>query len=288
MPDLPSPEPIAQPIPQLRAALHDLGAWTRYFRDAEIPVLSSTSAALEELRAIEDEVDANMLATAIQDDPLMTLKLMAQVAVRRRTGTETESVTTSLVMMGISPFFRAFGPQRTIEQWLEQQPLALEGLQRVLQRAARGAHFALGFAVHRGHPDAEVIHQAALLHDFTEMLLWCHAPTLMLQIRDAQRADPTLRSAAIQQRVLGIVLDDLRLSLMKLRHLPELLIRISDPHHLAHADVQNVILAVRLARHTMAGWDNAALPDDIDDIAKLLNASPRAALAFVHKIDHPL
>ena len=288
MADLPAPETAPAPITHLGAALGDLGAWIRYFRDAEIPVLARTSATLEEMRAVEDDVDANMLAAAIQDDPLMTLKLMAQVAARRRDGTETESVTTSLVMLGISPFFRAFGLQPTVEQWLQQEPLALEGVQHVLQRAARGAHFALGFAVHRGNPDAEAIHQAALLHDFTEILMWCHAPSLMLQIRDAQRADPTLRSATIQHAVLGIDLNELRLSLMKLWHLPELLIRISDPHHLAQTDVQNVILAVRLARHTMAGWDNAALPDDIDDIARLLNASPRAALAFVHKIDHPL
>ena len=48
----------------------------------------------------------------------------------------------------------------------------------------------------------------------------------------------------------------------------------------------NVVLAVRLARHTQLGWENAALPDDIEDIAKLLNASPRVALAYVRKIDH--
>jgi hypothetical protein len=52
--------------------------------------------------------------------------------------------------------------------------------------------------------------------------------------------------------------------------------------------VRNVVLAVRLARHSMHGWDNPAIPDDINDIALLLNASPRVALAFVHKIDRPL
>jgi len=49
--------------------------------------------------------------------------------------------------------------------------------------------------------------------------------------------------------------------------------------------VRNVVLAVRLARHSAHGWDNPALPDDMDDIAQLLNASPRVALAFLHKID---
>jgi hypothetical protein len=77
----------------------------------------------------------------------------------------------------------------------------------------------------------------------------------------------------------------LRQALMQDWRLPELLVHISDGKHPDHPSVRNVLLAVRLARHTMLGWDNAALPDDIDDIANLLNVSPRIALAFVHKID---
>jgi HD-like signal output (HDOD) protein len=290
MADLPSAEPISQAVtaPYLSAALRDLASWTRYFRDAEIPVLAATSQALEALRAIEDDVDASMLSAVIESDPLMTLKLMAHVATRRRPGaaTETETVTSSLVMMGISPFFRNFGPQPTLEDRLQDQPLALQGLRELLHRAERAGHFALGFAVHRGDTDAGVIHQAAFLHDFAEMLLWSHAPKLALKIHEAQQADLTLRTASVQRSVLGIELDDLRQALMKLWHLPELLVRISDARHPDHPSVRNVVLAVRLARHTMLGWDNAALPDDIEDIAKLLNASPRVALAFVRKIDH--
>jgi len=127
--------------------LRDLDAWTRYFREAEIPVLASTSRALEVLRADEDNVDASMLAEVIEADPLMTLKLLAHVAGKRRSGTftETENVTTSLVMTGISPFFNSFGLQPTIEDWLHDQPLALRGLQALLRRAERAAHFAVGF-----------------------------------------------------------------------------------------------------------------------------------------------
>ena len=47
----------------------------------------------------------------------MTLKVLAYAATHRpaRVVTDTETVTATLVMMGISPFFRAFGPQPTIE-----------------------------------------------------------------------------------------------------------------------------------------------------------------------------
>lgn len=282
-PAAPAPSYLSAPLPHI-------GAWTQYFLNAEIPVLGATARALEELRAKEDDVDANMLTAVIQVDPLMTLKLLSRMASMRRPGsnTETESITTALVLMGISPFFRHFGPQRTVEDWLADQPQARQGLHELLIRAERGGQFALGFAVHRADTDATIIHQAAFLHDFAEMLMWIHAPTLMVKIRDAQAADSTLRSSAIQREVLGVEINDLRQSLMKLWRLPELLVSISDERHAERANVQCVVLAVRLARHTANGWDNAALPDDYEDIAKLLNASVRVTPSFLHKIDHPI
>ena len=282
------PEPPALPsVPYLTEPLADLVAWTRYFRQAQMPVLAATALALEELRAKEDDVDAVMLAALIETDPFMTLKLMALVASRRQPGeiTDTETVVSSLVMMGISPFFRNFGVQSTVEAHLHDQPKALEHLYSLLTRAKRAGHFALGFAVHRGDTDAGVIQQAAFLHDFAEMLMWCHAPTLMLEIREMQHVNPTLRSASLQRFVFNIDFDDLRQSLMHLWHLPELLVRISDGKHPNHPIVRNVVLAVRLARHTAKGWDNAALPDDFNDVAQLLNVAPRAARGFVYKID---
>jgi HD-like signal output (HDOD) protein len=271
----------------LTAPLRDLEAWTRYFRDAQIPVLAKTSQAIEALRADEDNVDASMLASTIECDPLMSLKLLAHVAAKRRadTATETESITTSLVMTGISPFFRSFGLQPTVEDHLHDQPLALEGLHALLLRADRAAQFATGFAVHRGDTDVGVIRLAAFLHDFAEMLMWCYAPTLQLFIANAQRADATLRSATVQKTALNMELDDLRQALMKIWHLPELLVRISDDRHADTAIVRNVVLAVRLARHTAKGWDNPGVPDDADDIAKLLNVSAPVALALAHHID---
>ena len=273
--------------PPLLKPLRDLAAWTRHFSAAEIPVLASTAEALEALRANEDNVDANSVGEMIASDPLMTLKVLAYSSAHRsaRMVTDTETVTAALVMMGITPFFRAFGPQPSVEERLADQPEALEGLNEVLQRAHRAAHFALGFAVHRMDHDAAVIHAAALLHDFAEMLLWCHAPTLALRLRDAQRADTTLRSMAAQSMVLNVDLAALQQSLMKTWRLPELLIRISDDAHAEHASVKNVVLAIRLARHTARGWDNAAIPDDVSEISQLLNLSQGATLQLLHEIE---
>jgi len=58
--------------------------------------------------------------------------------------------------------------------------------------------------------DAEVIHKAAPLHDFAEMLLWCHAPALALEIARRQTRDTTLRSAAAQRDMLHAELVDVQ------------------------------------------------------------------------------
>lgn len=278
-------DPTAAPpdSPFITQPLRDLDAWVAHFRDAEIPVLGSTADALEAMRANEDDVDANLIGEMVADDPLMTLKVLAYASAHRppRLVTDVETVTATVVLMGISPFFGAFGQQPTLEERLAHEPEALEGLGEVLRRAHRAAQFALSFAVHRMDHDAAVIYGAALLHDFAEMLLWCHAPQLALRIRAAQKADPALRSHVIQQQVLNIQLFDLQQALMRAWALPELLIQITDDRHARHPSVQNVVLAVRLARHSAESWDNPAIPDDIAALSQLLNLSEAATLAFV-------
>jgi hypothetical protein len=88
-----------------------------------------------------------------------------------------------------------------------------------------------------------------------------------------------------QHNALNVELLDLQQSLMRIWALPELLIRITDDKHADHPSVRNVILAIKLARHTAQGWDNAAIPDDVNDIAQLLNLSQAAALTFVRDIE---
>lgn len=283
---MPNPT-VTLPCLRLIQPLADLNAWVACFRDAEIPVMAETAEALEAMRAREDDVDANLIGEMISGDPLMTLKVMAFASKNRPTRllTEPETVTSTLVMMGISPFFRFFGPQPVLDDVLADRPEALAGLNEVLRRANRAANFALSFAVHRLDPDASVIHQAALLHDFAELLLWCHAPDLALSMREAQRADASLRSSVVQQQMLHVELADLQHSLMQDWRLPELLVHITDDKQAQHLNVQCVMLGVRLARHTALGWENAALPDDISDIAHMLNLSHETTLNLLHGLD---
>ena len=265
----------------------DLAAWTHWFAGAEISVLRDTADSLEAFRANEDKVDANSLGEMISGDPLMTLKVLAYESGHRgrRVVTSAETVISALVMMGISPFFRAFGPQTTIDDALAHRPEALAGLQRVMLRAHRGANFALAFAIQRTDPDAAVIHAAALLHEFAEMLLWCHAPTLALRLQAMQAADPGLRSSAAQLTVLHIELADLQRALAEEWRLPALLVdSTSEPQPASQTSARIVALAGRLARHTARDWNNPAIPDDVSEIATLLNLSPEATLHLLTEI----
>jgi HD-like signal output (HDOD) protein len=273
--------------PMLERPLRDLAAWTDWFRGAGIPVLASTLATVGHLAEHEDGVDARLLTELLADDPLTTLRLLVHVAGQRRGRDlgQAETVTAALLMLGIGPFFRAFADLPTVEQRLDGQPAAMEGLRAVLRRAQRAATFALGFAVHRMDPDAPVIHEAAQLHDFAEMLLWCHAPALALEIARRQQADPSLRSATAQREVLGIELVDLQQALMRAWRLPPLLVRLDDDRHAGTPSVRSVLLAQRLARHSSNGWDNPALPDDFGEIGALLQLAPDPTRRLVLSLD---
>lgn len=269
----------------------DVAGWVAALDGIDIPVLAATDDALDEMRCNEDAVDAHMLADTMVSDPLMTLKLLRHVAMLRRGRDQTnpETATEALVMLGITPFFRDFGPQPTVEQRLHGQADALAGLRRVLRRARRAARFALGFAVHRHDHDAALLHEAALLHDFAELLLWAQAPALALVLDRRQQADPGLRSAEAQRSLLHIELGELQQALMKNWRLPPILVQISSsqasPQCQTQPQVRNVQLAIRLARHSADGWHNPALPDDVAEIAALLNLATQPTLHLLHELD---
>lgn len=275
---------ITSPLPSAES-------WCAYFVQAPIPVLARSMEEVETLSLLNDasdDVDARMIADAIESDPLMTLRILTHVSMNRRPSqvTDVETVTAAVLLMGITTFFKTFSQLPTVNHHLSAIPEALEGLNRVIKRARRAALYAQAIAIERKDEDIAAIYVATLLHDFTEMLLWCHAPTLALEIAQRQAADPQLRSAVAQQSVLGVELATVEQLLMKAWRLPELLTRIVDDRF-AHLDqVATVSLAVRIARHSQNGWDNPALPDDFIDLGSLLGVMPSAASQLIRALDN--
>lgn len=265
-----------------------LTGWADLFVPSSLPVLRSSACAIEEMRANEDAVDAHLLSEALSHDPLMVVKVMAHVAKVRshREGSDPETLTAALVMLGITPFFAAFKPQLDVEQLLVSDSEASFGFGEVLRRSHRAARFALSFAVQRMDHDAAVLHEAALLHDFVELLMWLRAPKLSAEVLRRQRADPSLRTAEAQESVFGIRLPELQHLLLLRWRLPRLLIDVTDDtRESVSLQARSVVLAIRLARHTATDWENPAIADDVRDIGRLLNLSPVHAEALVRDID---
>ncbi len=284
MPTLSAPE-----APSPAAAAADLAGWAAGMDPGALPVLAGTADIIEDWRHCEDAVDARLMAETLARDPLMTVKLLAHVAALRRgrDGSDAETVTAALVMLGITPFFGQFGPQPRVDGHLNSDEAVREGFAAVLRRSHRAARFALSFAVHRMDHDAVILQEAALLHGFAELLTWLYAPQQALQVQTLLAADAQRRSAATQRQVFGIELAALQHQLMRRWQLPQLLVDVSAPQpQPAGSQARTVRLAIRLARHTALDWDNPAIADDVGEIGSLLGMARAPTLELLQDIDN--
>ena len=258
----------------------DLDAWVAYFSQAQIPVLRHTQHQLAELRANANKSNARVISSVILHDPLMTLRVLAYIETKRSKSRSTDITTIerALMMIGMEPFFNDFQELPLVEDQLRPHPRALLGLLKTINRSRKAMFWARDWAVYRHDLDVDEIIVATLLYDFAEILMWCFAPQLALQVIDRQKADRSLRSVAVQAEVFGIPLYQLKLALAQAWHLPQLLIALMDHQNAEHPRVRNVKLAVDLARHSANGRDDAALPDDYKGIGELLHLSEEAVL----------
>lgn len=246
-----------------------------------MPILRKTERLLEEARQNIEKVNGRDLAVIVLQDPLMAIRVLAYIQPFRgkHLRSDITNIGNAITMLGVEPFFTRFSTPVTIESLLKDEPQALLGVLQVIRRVQRASHYAHEWAFERHDMNIEEVTLAALLHDLAEILLWCFAPKLALDIRARQIADKTLRSAVAQQQVLGIHLFDLQLALCDAWHLPELLNTLMDGAYSQQPRVQNVKLAVDLARHSARDWNDAALPDDFTDIEKLLHINRETLLS---------
>ncbi len=255
-------------------------AWVGFFSSADMPILRQTARRLDEARQNIDRINGRDIAAIVLQDPLLAVRVLAYIQPFRGKHLRSDITTigNAIMMLGVEPFFRRFESPVTIESLLKSEPQALLGVLHVIRRVQRASRYAHDWAFERHDLNIEEVALAALLHDLAEILLWCFAPRLAIEIRARQSADPTLRSATAQQQVLGIHLFDLQLALCEAWHLPDLLNALMDDANAELPRVRNVVLAVNLARHSANDWNNPALPDDFDAIEKLMHIDRKTLL----------
>ena len=260
--------------------LQSLESWVNFFSKAEMPVLRKTLRQLEEARSKMDRINGRDIAAIVLQDPLMSIRVLAYIQpfISKRLHSDITNIGNAIMMQGIEPFFKNIGEPPTIEAMLKNEPQALLGVLQVIRRSQRASRYAHLWAIERYEINVEEVTLAALLHDIAEILIWCFSPKQAVTIRARLLADKTLRSMNVQKEVLGFYLYELKLGLCSVMHLPELIRVLMDQSNAELPRVQNVLLAVNLARHSADGWENAALPDDFTAIQKLLRISRETLL----------
>lgn len=267
-------------------APRNAATWAYLLSTANIPVLQRTIEELARLRQDEDKLTARDISRVLLHDPLFTLRVLQYLQAHRRP-TQVTDITTvehALMMLGVTPFFAHFANLPSIESDLAEHPQALTGLMNVMNRAHRAALYAHDWAAVRHDLRADEVAIAALLHDLSEMLLWCFAPELALRIQAMLLNDTALRSRDAQQTVLGFKLSDLQTALMLEWKLAAMLQALMDDKHATHARQMNVVVAVNLARHSDSSWDNPALPDDYAAVEKFLKLPVEEVIERIQRV----
>lgn len=268
----------------IETPLADVESWVAYLEAHPLPVLRHSRRQLDEMQARIDNVSAREVALLVLQDPILSARVLAYIQPLRgkRLQHDITTIASAIMMSGIEPFFRRFGELPTIENNLKTaSPQAWLGVMQVVRRSQRAADYAWDWAVWRHDINAEEVRLAALLHDLAEILIWCFAPQLALKIRSLLVNTPGMRSVAAQREVLGFPVLELQQALCHAWHLPELLKQLMDDEHTETNRSKNVILAVRLARHSAHSWNDPALPDDYKEIGELLHLLPETVMQRV-------
>ena len=264
---------------------HPIERWIQVMSAAQLPVLGQTLRQMSKLRANEDNVRPRDLSQVVLHDPLMALRVLRFLRDRQsaRAMTEITTVEHAIMMLGVSPFFRTFSNLRSLDADLASKKGAMQGLIAVVGRARHAALHAREWARLRHDIESDEVVIATLLHDMAEMLLWYFAPSQAEDIEARLAADATQRSVDVQNAVLGFGLNELQLALAKAWRLPPLITSLMDDYRAERPRARNVLLAVNLTRHSNNGWEDTALPDDIDAIGRLIG---RPRLEVKQRIFH--
>lgn len=261
----------------------DANSWADFLSHADVPVLKHTAREIQRLREDEDKTSLRDIHIAVVQDPMMAFRVL-RFAQQNRHKSQVQDlvlIESAIMMMGMTTFFNRLPPEPLVETILKSNLAALTRLLKLIHRSHRAAKHALDWSALLYDLRGEEIMVAALLHDLSEMLMWCFAPEKMLKIAELQTADKTLRSKVAQEQVLGFSLHELQLKLVESCGLPGLLTMLMHEEKANDKRIKNVMVAVNFARHAANGWDDAALPDDYKAIADLLHVDVTRAKHLV-------
>ena len=263
--------------------MKSLEQWVEETTLEALPVLRRTALAISRMSRNSGNLSATDISDIVLRDPLMTLKLISFVNLksRGRFGSGIVTAQGAVIMMGIPPFFGNFSGLSTIEDTMKERKKEMKGLLGCLSRAYHAAWQTRDLATLRADVKAEEVYIGALLHDMGEIVMWCIAPELMLQIRKIIRLDKTTHEEA-ERKVLGFSLWEFQLALAKAWKLPELLLSFMDNQNANNPRSLMVTICSALARHAETGWHSPRLLADYEVIAGQFNFPTGEVISIVH------
>ena len=255
------------------------GQWAAYLEYQEQPIKASSKTALAELESgAEDSLSAHAYTGLLLDDPLLALRLIKE-ANRRLPRRLARDITTPLGVV------LALGT----EQFREQVRGAPEvdgdnhGFLACEARATLAARICMAWGGLRHDLDPGELAMAALLANAGEIELWAFVPELPQKALDELHSGRAQRSEQAQRQACGFALMDLSLLLIENWSLPQLIRQLIRGDEGTRARMAR--LGVNTARHLGNGVEDAALPDDIREAAKLTGASPEVLVGVLPGLD---
>jgi hypothetical protein len=243
------------------------GQWAAFLEYKEQPIKASSKAALEALEAgAEDTLSAQAYSALLLEDPLLALRLLRE-ANKRLPRRLARDITTPLGVI------LALGTQQFKEQ-IHSAPEVGEdnaGFMVCEARSSLAARIAVAWGALRHDLDPGELAMAALLANAGEIELWAFVPELPQKALDELHSGRAQRSDQAQRQACGFPFLDLTLLLIENWTLPQLIKQLIRGDEGMRARMAR--LAVNTARHLGNGMEDAALPDDIKEAAKLTGAT---------------
>lgn len=244
-----------------------------------LPVLGATADAIARLALKEDKVAPREISRVVLRDPVMTLKVL-RWAIARRSARQNADLTTvehTVMMHGVSAFFREFRQQTSIESALQSDRLALAGALRTVSRSQHAAAYARAIAMQRRDAESDEIVIGALLHDLGDLMLWLHRPAAQVELARFVEMEPELDRASCEGLLHGFSHGELLLALSGRWTLPDVLQRLMDDRHAGSPRIASIARAVRLAHLGARSWHGRSVDAEFAALAELLGIAPDTA-----------
>ncbi len=255
------------------------GQWAAFFEYKAQPIKAASKAGLVALEAqAEETLSAHAYAALLLEDPLLALRLLRE-ANKRLPRRLARDITTPLGVV------LALGTQE-FKQQIRSAPEVGEdntGFVACEARSSLAARIATAWGALRHDLDPGELAMAALLADAGEIELWAFVPELPQKALESLHSGRAGRSEQAQRQACGFAFLELTLLLIEDWTLPVLI------KHLIRGDdsvrARMARLAVNTARHLAHGIDDAALPDDVKEAAKLTASNLDVVVGLLPGLD---